>query len=89
MLGCLNPNSISTTVVEVKKNIHDSYNGLMTANVKANHMTLNFMSRCHNKYILNNVIFALKMPLLSERHLMTVVINIHKPHFIFKTYVMS
>jgi len=29
-------NSISTTVVEVKKNIHDSYNGLMTANVKTN-----------------------------------------------------
>jgi len=29
----------STTVVEVKKNIHDSYNGLMTANVKTNYMT--------------------------------------------------
>jgi len=41
-------NSISTTVVEVTKNIH----GLMTANVKANHMTVMmvwFMSRCHNK----------------------------------------
>jgi len=29
------------------------------------------------------------MSLLSERHLMTVVINMHKPYFIFKTYVMS
>jgi len=35
------------------------------------------MSRCHNKDILNNVIFAFKMSLLSERHLMTVVINMH------------
>jgi len=34
-----------------------------------------FMSRCHNKDILNNVIFAFKMALLSERHLMTVVTN--------------
>jgi len=34
-----------------------------------------FMSRCHNKDIPNNVIFAFKMSLLSERHLMTVVIN--------------
>jgi len=33
------------------------------------------MSTCHNKDILNNVIFAFKMPLLSESHLMTVVIN--------------
>jgi len=32
------------------------------------------MSRCH-KDILNNVIFAFKMALLSERHLMTVVTN--------------
>jgi len=46
------------------------------------------MSRCHNKEILNNVIFAFKMS-LSERHLMTVVINMHKPYFIFKTYLMS
>jgi len=45
------------------------------------------MSRCHNKDILNNVIFAFKMSLLSERHLMTVVIIMHKP-FIFKTYVI-
>jgi len=29
-----------------------------------------FMSRCHNKDILNNVIFAFKMSLLSERQLM-------------------
>jgi len=29
------------------------------------------------------------MSLLSERHLMTVVINMHKPYFIFKTYAMS
>jgi len=29
------------------------------------------------KIILNNVIFAFKMSLLSERHLMTVVINMH------------
>jgi len=35
------------------------------------------MSRCHNKHILNNAIFAFKMALLSERHLMTVVINMH------------
>jgi len=28
------------------------------------------------------------MLLLSERHLMTVDINMHKPYFIFKTYVM-
>jgi len=48
-----------------------------------------FMSRCQNKVISNNVIFAIKMSLLSERHLMTVVKNVHKPYFIFKTYVMS
>jgi len=42
--------------------------------------------RCHNKDILHNIIFAFKM---SERNLMTVVINMHKPYFIFKTYVMS
>jgi len=47
-----------------------------------------FISRCH-KDILNNVIFAFKMSLLSERHLITVVINMHKPYFIFKTYVKS
>jgi len=57
-------NSISTTVVEVMKNIHDSYNDLMTANVKANHMTVEL--KC--KDILNNVIFAFKMSLLSETH---------------------
>jgi len=34
-------------------------------------MMLWFMSRCHNKDILNNVIFAIKMSLLSERQLMT------------------
>jgi len=34
---------------------------------------------CH-KDILNNVIFAFKMSLLSKRHLMTVVINMHKPN---------
>jgi len=33
-------NSISTIVVEVTKNIHDSYNGFMTANVKTHHMTV-------------------------------------------------
>jgi len=33
--------------------------------------------------------FAFKMSLLSERHLMTVVTNMHKPYFIFKTSVMS
>jgi len=48
-----------------------------------------FMLRCHNKDISNNVIFALKMSLLSERHLMTVVTNIHKPYFIFMTHAMS
>jgi len=49
-----------------------------------------FMSRCHNnRDILNNVIFAFKMSLWSERHLMTVVINMDEPYFIFKTYVMS
>jgi len=48
-------------------------------------MILWFMSSCHNKDISNNFVFALKMSLLSERHLMTVVINMHKPYFIFKT----
>jgi len=33
------------------------------------------MSSCHDKDILKNVILAFKMSLLSERHLMTVVIN--------------
>jgi len=28
------------------------------------------------------------MSLLSERHLITVVTNMHKPYFIFKAYVM-
>jgi len=44
-------NSISTTVVEVTKNIHHTVNGLMTANVKTNYMTveLNLMSSCHDK----------------------------------------
>jgi len=28
------------------------------------------------------------MSLLSERHLMTVVINMHKSYFIFKTYII-
>jgi len=51
-------------------------------------MMLWFVSRCHNKDILNNVIFGFKIS-LCERHLMTVVINMHKPYFIFKTYVMS
>jgi len=46
-----------------------------------------FMPRCQKKVILNNVIFAFKMSLLSERHLMTVVINMHKPYFTFKTYL--
>jgi len=46
-------------------------------------MMLWLMSRCHNKDILNNVIFG-----LSERRLMTVVINMHKPYFIFITFVM-
>jgi len=64
----------------------------MTANVKANHMTVYgnlilcqvvmtktliaydmvmvwFMSRCLNKDILNHVIFAFQMSLLSERRL--------------------
>jgi len=41
------------------------------------------------KMISNNVIFTLKMSLLSERHLLTVVMNMHKPSFIFKTYVLS
>jgi len=52
-------------------------------------MILWFMSRCLKKDILNNVIFAFKMSLLNERHLMTVIINMHKPHFIFKTDVRS
>jgi len=47
------------------------------------------MSSCHDKDISNNVIFAFKMSLLSKNHLMTVVINMHKPYFIFKTCVMS
>jgi len=48
-----------------------------------------FMSRCYNKDMLNNVIYAFKMSLFCERHLMTVVMNKHKPYFIFKTYIMS
>jgi len=48
-----------------------------------------FMSRCHYKDILNNIIFAFKMSLLSERHLITVVKNMYKPYFIFMAYVMS
>jgi len=40
------------------------------------------------QYILNDVIFAFKMSLLGKRHLMTVVINMYKPYFIFKTCVM-
>jgi len=44
-----------------------------------------FMSRCHYKDILINVIFAFKMSLLSEKHVMTVAINMHKLYFIFKT----
>jgi len=93
-------NSISTTVVEVMRNIHDTvimpydsqcqsqpHDSLTSFNVKLSLQRLwQVMSRCHNKDILNNVIFALKMSLLSERHLMTVVM--HKPYFIFKTYVM-
>jgi len=48
-----------------------------------------FMSRCHNKDISNYVIFAFKMSFLSKRHLITFVINMHKPYFIFITYVVS
>jgi len=44
-------------------------------------MMLWYMSICHNKDITNNVIFAFRMSLLSERHLMTVVTNMHKPYF--------
>jgi len=39
--------------------------------VKLMYMMYWFMSRCHNKDISNNVIFAFKMSLLSEGHLMT------------------
>jgi len=42
-------------------------------------MMLWFVSRFQNKDILNNVIFAFKMSLLHERHLITVVIYMHKP----------
>jgi len=53
-------------------------------------MMLWFMSSCHDKDILNNVtFFVFKMSLLSERHLITIVINMHKHYFIFKTYLMS
>jgi len=47
-----------------------------------------FMSRCHNKDILNNVIFGFKISLLRESHLITVVsmschgyegLNMHTP----------
>jgi len=48
-----------------------------------------FMPRCHNKDTYDNVIFAFKMSLLSERLVMTVVINMHKPYFTFMAYVMS
>jgi len=46
-------------------------------------MMLWFMSRCHNKDILNNVISALKISLLCERQLMTVVINMYKPYILY------
>jgi len=36
MKPLLMTNSMCTAVVEVTKNIHDSYNGLMPANVKTN-----------------------------------------------------
>jgi len=56
-------NSINTTVVEVMKNTHDSYNGLMTANVKANHMTvlLHFMSSFHEILTGYDVMVNVKM----------------------------
>jgi len=44
------------------------------------------MSSCHDKDISNNAIFAFKMSLLSEIHLMTVVIN---PTSYSIHYVMS
>jgi len=86
-------NSITTTVVEVTKNIHDTVimascqsqiNLILCQVVMTKTLTGYDVMVCHN----NNVIFALKMSLLSERHLMTVVINMHKPYFIFKTYVL-
>jgi len=92
-------NSMCTTI-EVTKNIHDT--GIMASWQPMSKSTTWqswqkhwhvmmywFMSRYHYKDILNNVIFAFKMSLLSERHLMTAVINMYKPYFIFMTYVMS
>jgi len=76
-------NSVSNTAVEVTKNIHDTV--IMDSwQPMSKHMTVKlswqrqwqvmmlwFTSRCHKK-----VIFAFKI-LLSERHLLAVVINMH------------
>jgi len=45
-----------------------------------------FMSRCHNKDISNNVIFAFKNVIIERMTLQ--LSNMHKPYFIFITYVM-
>jgi len=74
-------NSTSTTVVEVTKHIQDTV--IMPHDSQCQSRP-HLMSRCHDKdtdrlrcigLILNKVIFAFKMSLLSETHLMTDVIN--------------
>jgi len=86
-------NSI-TTVVEVTKNIHDKV--IMASWQPSCHdkdtdrlWCCGLCQDVINKDISNNVLFAFKMLLLSERHLIRVVINMHKHYFIFTTYVMS
>jgi len=75
-------NSISTTLVEVTKKYswhsydsqcqsqpHDSLTSFYVKLLWQRHwqvMMLWFMSRCHNKDILNNAIFAFNMSLLSK-----------------------
>jgi len=49
-----------------------------------------FMSMCHNKDISNNVIFAFKTTLLSERHLMTCInTNTHMSCHYYEGVIMS
>jgi len=70
-------NSISSILVEVTKNIHDTV--IMASwqpTSKPTTWQFNLilkLSSCHDKDIFNNVIFAFKMSLLSKRHLMTVI----------------
>jgi len=68
-------NSISTTVVEVARNIHDTV-------IMASWQPMSKPTTWQFNFILCQVVktsqtLSFKMSLLSERHLMTVVINMH------------